>query len=320
MTTVVPEKNLWLVGAGPMARDHADVLDALEVPYAVIGRGDGSAATFEDATGVPVLRGGVDAALADHGVRPSMAIVAVGVEVLADTVTTLLESGVRRLLVEKPAAIDSTTLSSVSSIADRLGAEVVVGYNRRYYATVRAAREMIAEDGGVVSCTFELSEWPHASEPTGVAPEVRRRWLVAHSSHVVDLVFHLCGRPLDWAAWTTGSLDWHPDAARFAGAGVTDQGTIFAYHGDWEAPGRWGLDLLTRQRRLVFRPLEELRVTTLGSLVDEVVTVDDHLDRRFKPGLLEQVRAFLSGNRTHACMLADQVELLPVYEKIAGYR
>ena len=81
-----------------------------------------------------------------------------------------------------------------------------------------------------------------------------------------------------------------------------------------------GLDLLTRQRRLVFQPLEELRVTTLGALVDEVVTVDDDLDRRFKPGLLEQVRGFLSGNRTHACMLADQVELLPVYEKIAGYR
>ena len=320
MTIAVPKEDLWLVGAGPMARDHANVLDALEVSYEVIGRGDGSAATFEDATGMPVLRGGIDAALAGHGARPSTAIVAVGVEVLAPTVVSLIEGGIRRLLVEKPGAIDSTSLAQVAMAAVRCSAEVVIGYNRRYYAATSEARSMIAEDGGAVSCGFELSEWPHATEPTEVDPAVRRRWLVAHSSHVVDLAFHLCGRPTDWSSWRAGSLAWHPDAARFAGSGVTDQGVTFGYHGDWEAPGRWGLDVLTLRRRLTFRPMEELRVTEIGSLDEQRIDLDDELDRQFKPGLLEQTKAFLVGDRTHACTLNDQLELLTVYETIAGYR
>lgn len=320
MTIAVPEEDVWLVGAGPMARDHADVLDALKVSYEVIGRGCESAETFEGATGKTVHRGGIDLALAGHGAKPSTAIVAVGVEVLAATVVSLVEGGVRRLLVEKPGAIDSTLLAQVAVAAGRCSAEVVIGYNRRYYAATAAARSMISEDGGAVSCGFELSEWPHATEPIEVDPAVRQRWLLAHSSHVVDLAFHLCGRPKEWSSWRAGSLPWHPAAARFAGSGLTDQGVTFSYHGDWEAPGRWGLDVLTRRRRLTFRPMEELRVTEIGSLAEQRVDLDDELDRRFKPGLLEQTRAFILGDRTHACTLNDQIELLAVYETIGGYR
>jgi predicted dehydrogenase len=310
---------LWLVGAGRMARDYAAVLDDLEVSYEVIGRGKSSADGFEKETGRKVRQGGVRQMLA-KAIAPDSAIVAVGVEELADTVVTLVEGGVQRLLVEKPGAIDSTELSAVFAAAERLGADVVVGYNRRYYAACEMARRMIAEDGGVVSCTFELSEWPHATEPVEVAPAVRRRWMVAHSSHVIDLAFHLIGRPVDWSAWSTGSLGWHSGAARFAGAGITDRGATFAYHGDWAAPGRWGLELLTNRRRLTFRPIEKLSVTRLGSLESEEVDTYDDLDTAFKPGLWVQTSSFLDGDRSHACTLADQVEMMPVIEKMAGYR
>ncbi len=48
--------------------------------------------------------------------------------------------------------------------------------------------------------------------------------------------------------------------------------------------------------------------------------IDDYRDRQFKPGLMEQTRAFLDGDRSYACLPADQIQLLPVYEAIAGYR
>jgi len=302
-----------------MARDYAAVLDDQKVSYEVVGRGDSSADGFEAQVGRHVRRGGVRRVLAEAA-APDSAIVAVGVEGLADTVVALMEGGVRRLLVEKPGAVDSTELSVVAAVAEKCGADVVVGYNRRYYASCATARRVIEEDGGVVSCAFELSEWPHATEPVEVAPAVRRRWMTAHSSHVADLAFHLCGRPDQWSSWTAGSLPWHPTGARFAGAGITERGATFAYHGDWAAPGRWGLELLTRRSRLVFRPMEKLSATRLGSLELEEVDLGDDLDRSFKPGLWAQTEAFLANDRSHACMLAEQVEMMPVIEKMAGYR
>ena len=38
--------NLWLIGAGQMAQDYAQVLKALDVQFEVIGRGTNSASKF----------------------------------------------------------------------------------------------------------------------------------------------------------------------------------------------------------------------------------------------------------------------------------
>ncbi|SVB27427.1 uncharacterized protein METZ01_LOCUS180281, partial [marine metagenome] len=70
---MVANGPLWLVGAGPMARDYAEVLAALDVSFEVIGRGDASAMAFEESTGRRVERGGVDALLEIRNDLPSTA-------------------------------------------------------------------------------------------------------------------------------------------------------------------------------------------------------------------------------------------------------
>jgi hypothetical protein len=179
---------------------------------------------------------------------------------------------------------------------------------------------MIAEDGGVSSFFFEVTEWPHATEPKQVDPPVRERWFLAQSSHVVDLAFHLGGRPVDWACWNEGSLPWHRASSRFAGAGVTAAGATFGFHGDWEAPGRWGLEVMTRNHRMIFRPLETLQVMSIGALDVTSAPIDAHLDRAFKPGVHEQTRAFLLGDNSVSCSLDEQIRNMLIYEQIAGYQ
>jgi len=300
-----------------MASAYASVLDDLGRRFKVIGRGRDSAATFESRSGHPVHTGGIGQAL-EEGSAPDAAIVAVTVDQLAKTACALLHAGVSRILLEKPGGLDSEELGTVSAAAQ--GASVVIAYNRRQYASVRAARRMIDEDGGVTSFTFEVTEWPHAAEPVPVSEAIRRKWFLAQSSHVVDLAFHLGGRPANWQTWTEGSLPWHRDAARFAGAGVTEDGATFSYHGDWEGPGRWGLEILTRKRRLILQPLEELRYMPLGTLDTSTVTLEDDLDDRFKPGVHRQTTAFLEEDDVVACLLADHEENLVDYELMAGYR
>ena len=76
---------------------------------------------------------------------------------------------------------------------------------------------------------------------------------------------------------------------------------------------------MTRKNRLILRPLEQLQLTPLGSVKVEAVPLEDKLDHDFKPGLYQQVEAFLRQDGTHFCTLEDQVKHTQFYEKMAGY-
>lgn len=301
-----------------MAQAYAKVLIALNVSFEVIGRGAASAAEFTSATGKPVRIGGIVAAL-NKNTAPTVAIVAVGVEHLAATTAALVKAGTKRVLVEKPGGLDVAQLGSLHQDVLRARAEVWLAYNRRFHASTLAAETAIIEDGGVTSVQFEFTEWSHVIAPLQKGAGVKERWMLGNSTHVVDLAFHLCGAPVDWKSWHAGSLAWHPSAARFCGAGITERGVLFSYLADWEAPGRWGVEIMTRKRRLILRPMEQLQVTRLGSVKNEPVPIDDELDKNFKPGLYRQTSAFISGYTERLCSLDKQLKNAKIYSEMAGY-
>ena len=310
--------NLWLIGAGQMAQDYVQVLKALQTPFKVIGRGKNSAAAFESAMEIPVQTGGIEKALQKEP-PPETAIVAVGVEQLASVSRKLLQVGTKRILLEKPGGMNLEELQNIQSEAESQQAEVWLAYNRRFFESTRKAQEIIQEDGGVTSCHFEFTEWSHKIRKLEGKKDIKAVWLLANSTHVLDLAFHLCGWPSSWQSWSAGTLDWHPAAARFSGAGVTEQGVLFSYFADWEAPGRWGVEVLTRNNRLILRPMEQLQLTPLGSLQVKPVNLDDELDHDFKPGLYRQTEAFLNGDTVDFCTVEEQVKHTKLYSEMAGY-
>lgn len=310
--------SLWLIGAGAMAQDYAQVLQSIDLPFEVLGRGAVSADKFEKAIGKSVRTGRLANALI-AGKIPEKAIVAVGVEQLAHTTAELIHAGVKRIMVEKPAGLDLAEIESLNRIAEKNRASVLLAYNRRFYGSVQQARECIAEDGGILSAQFEFTEWSHVIAPLVKGAGVKERWLLGNSTHVIDLAFHLIGRPADWKCWYAGSIDWHPAAARFAGAGVTEQNVMFSYSADWQAPGRWGVELLTTKRRLILRPIEQLKVTPLGTVKVEMMDPLDNLDQDYKPGLYRQTQAFLTGKDHLFCTLPEQVKNVRMYSEMAGY-
>lgn len=311
--------NVWLIGSGVMSQAYAAVLKAQGAEVMVIGRGEASARSFEAASGLPVRPGGLAAFLATGSAPADAAIVSVGVEALADTTLRLLQHGVRRILVEKPAALHLEELARLRDAAAAAGSQVLIGYNRRYFASVRRLRELLAEDGGAVSCFFEFTEWGHEIETLTKGPGVKERWLLSNSSHVIDLAFHLVGLPAEFHAVTGGSLGWHPSAAQFVGAGVSDRGVPFSYHANWDAPGRWGVEVLSRQRRFFLRPMESLQVMSRGTVAIEPVPLDDALDKQFKPGLHRQVSDFLNGGTGELCTLEAQIAAWPAYCRMGRY-
>ena len=310
--------SLWIVGSGPMAVAYADVCSAIGVPFEVIGRGDRSADAFEAETGLPVRRGGLERMLS-HWPPPASAIVAVGVDGLATAAGLLVGSGVGRILVEKPGGVDSVEVRNLARNARDRGVEVLVGYNRRFFASVAEARRLIEADGGPISCTFEFGERTNLITDLDLPVQVLSRWFLANSSHVVDLAFHLIGRPTELSVTTSGELDWHPAASRFHGSGTTDQGVTFNYRADWSTPGSWGVEVVTARRRLSFQPLESLRMVMAGTDLELDVDLANSGDLDHKPGLLGQVRAFLAGDDRLLCGIEEQAANCETYDRMAGY-
>lgn len=312
--------HLILIGAGPMAQEYAKVLLGMRKQFSVIGRGTESAAKFEVATGIRPITGGTDNYLAEKP-APEYAIAAVSVEMLHETVCALLKKGCKNILVEKPGALDITGLQEIKALADASGAKVFVAYNRRFYAGVKAAEKIIVEDGGIRSINFEFTEWAHKIAPLKRAPGVKEHLVLSNSTHVIDLAFFFGGIPAELSSYTSGSLEWHPSASMFSGAGTTIKGILFSYHADWESAGRWSVEVLTAKRKLIFCPMEKLQQTFRGTVSMEEVPVDYEIDTKYKAGLYAEVNAFLNGvDQSRLCTIDEQIACFPFYNRIANYK
>jgi len=301
MPNYLKGENIWLIGAGYMAIEYAKVLQRMNIPFKVVGRSIESAMNFEKKTRLAVQTGGVNNFLKLTKELPFAAIVAVSVEQLATVTLLLLKKDVKRILIEKPAGLNLEELEELNCEAKKQNADVFVAYNRRFHASTLKAKKIIDEDEGVTSFNFEFTEWSHIIKDLKKPDIVKKNWFLANSTHVVDLAFFLGGVPKEIKCYTTGSLSWHPSASIFCGAGVTEQGSLFSYHSNWEAPGRWSVEVLTKSHRLILRPLENLYIQKIGSLNYEEVILDDKLDHDFKPGLYKQVESFIN-NPASSCL------------------
>lgn len=307
-------KSVYLIGAGAMAEAYAIVLKALGITPTVIGRGVQSANLFKLNTGIEV-----QTQLPTEISSNSFCIVAVGVENLATVTLELIDRGAKKILVEKPGAIDLATMLNLEQVSQKAEAEIFIAYNRRFYSSVLKAKEMIKEDGGVRSMQFEFTEWSHVIRPLEKAPGVKEAWLIANSTHVIDLAFYLAeALPSQMSAYVDGYLDWHNGPSKFAGSGITTNGVTFSYSADWEAPGRWGVEILTAKNRYIFRPLEKLMVQALGSVQIQQIEIDERLDTAFKAGLYLQTQSFLQGvMQENLIHLSTQIKMTKeVYLKI----
>lgn len=312
--------KIWVIGAGMMAQDYIKVLQGLEKEFIVIGRSEETAKKCEETTGCQVQVGGLEAYLATSPHKCSHAIVAVGIEKLYETTKQLLKYGIKNILVEKPGALETWQFKELNILSKEKDANIIIAYNRRFYASVLQAQNIIEQDGGVSSFSFEFTEWAHVIEPLVKAAGVKERWFLGNSTHVVDLAFYLGGKPKEICTFSNGSLAWHPAGANFSGAGVSENGSLFSYQANWESAGRWAVEVLTKKHRLLLRPIEKLQIQNKGSIVqafDE--SIDYTLDEKYKPGLFIQTKNFLNNEFFNMCTLGEQFQNIDIYYKMANY-
>lgn len=299
-----------------MAREYAKVLKALDKEFICVGRGENSAKEFEEATGVPSFVGGLDKYLEGKPSLPEAVIVATVEKSHVPNCIALMKYGVKRIFCEKPGFLYPQELDEVAKVYKECGSEIYYAYNRRFFASVIAAEKIIKEDGGLLSFNFEFTEWGHVIATYNFPKETLDNWFYANSTHVVDLAFFIGGNPVEMACLAKDKIDWHKPS-NFAGAGKTDKGVLFNYQANWDAPGRWAVELLTSKHRIYLKPMEQLQLQDKGSVKVYPVEIDDHLDKEFKPGFYLETKAFLEGDTERLCSLEQQQQhVISIYNKM----
>jgi predicted dehydrogenase len=310
-----------VIGIGKMGQAHLQSLIDLDLgALAAYSPSDSRKKTVKLFSEIQYYSG--DLADALRAFAPSHVIVASPVETLAPNAMLAMEIGIKNILIEKPAALNIDEGTLLKKTAILYGADVYVGYNRRFYSSIRTALSLISEAGErIESSVLEFNEVVASNEgPTGQKESVRARWLLANSLHVLDSAFFPIGYPDVGRSHfcRSGTIGWHPSGQVFVGSGLTTSGVPFAYHANWAGPGRWGFEWVTPSARYIFRPLEQLSVMRRSSFNLETITINDEFDRRYKPGVFLQNRCFLTAPQ-NLVSLDQALQLLKVGEIVGGY-
>ena len=268
---------------------------------------------YEEITGCDAVPGGAENFVRNN--KPAeYAIVTVYPMALKDVAVSLISGGVKNILLEKPGAMNVEELIEIKKTGMKHGSNVYVGYNRRFYESVREAKRRIEEDGGITSLNFEFTEWESSVMAANKPAVELEDWFMANSTHVVDLAFYLAGEPVEISRFLSRSMTSYNEASAFAGAGRTDRDVIFSYKANWDSAGRWSVEALTKNHKFLFEPMEKLRMQDKGSVKVYDVDINDKLDNEYKPGIYLQTKSFIDGNTDDIPTIDEQLRHAEVYE------
>lgn len=314
--------KVLIVGSGYMALEYAKVLQSQEIEFEVIGNRIEKINVFKQSyPNVKCYEGGYQLYLQNNKPFENV-IIASSVQTGYEAAKAFIEKGVKNILTEKPAGLTQAEINDLQFLSSQNNVRLLIAYNRRFYQSLKFAKEIIEKDGGITSAHFEFTEWIHTIDQNKFPPEVLCKFLIANSSHVIDTVFHLIGRPKDLNSIISGNaVEWHPSGSIFCGSGTSINDIPFTYHSNWGAPGRWAIEILTSLHRIYFKPMERLSIQDIGSVKIEEVNESYDIDNKFKPGLYLQTEAFLKGKCSDlTCTIKEHKDNFKFFEIIAGYK
>lgn len=306
--------RLGVIGSGSIVPFHLDAAIAAGFEIVGIGSRAGSEKTaalaqryqakvYEDWRAV--LQAGRDGEIDALLIAPETSVTR---SILAEAMNMALP-----ILVEKPAAYSSFELEP---LLNKATVELVlVGYNRRHYSSVAAAKAFIQQNENIV---FHAAI-PEASWSTETTAEKRQQILLSNTVHVLDLLNYLfddlqpqlsAGIDDEVGYFSRNSIMVSPDG---------HNGTVMITFG---SPSNYFIDLHTQGRSASLRPIEIYREFDGVEVFDPTAEVPlrhyqpteaqvylngqpgftlSQADLDFKPGFLSQfieLRAMVDAIRT----------------------
>ena len=310
-----------VVGAGNIAIEYIKVLYSLGIEPIVVGRGIKNINKIKEKfQGIIAFSGGIKKYLETN--EPSeYSIVATDLENLSKTVKVLIGNNVKNILVEKPLTISIDSAKELVNLSRNKNVKISIGFNRRAYQAIIKSKEIIKMDGGVKSFHFDFSEAIYRQTKSDLEKYSKNNlkyWGICNSSHVIDTVFYLCGNVKEINCFQYGTdINWHSNGSKFIGNGLTLNDIPFTYNSDWTSPGKWSIIINTSNHKLIFSPMERLKVQTKDSFQVKEVKLDYDIDNEFKAGFHTQCKYFL--NKKAFFDIEELEERIILCKKIFNY-
>jgi len=307
------DKSIVLIGTGPMAREYAIAFTQMKITdVTVISKKDKETTDFSDSFDFSILHGGYQQHLPKLK-QSDLVVIVTPIPQLLDVAKLAIDSGQKKILIEKPGSLYSDKLISFSKqLTDQT---VRIGYNRLLYPSFHKLKSLTEQEGGIMSCNFNFTEWVHTINFELYPSEVYSRWGISNSLHVISMAMELIGMPKSLSSFQQGTLDWHPSGSAFVGSGISENNIPFSYHADWNSAGRWGVEVMTKKNAYRLIPLEGLFVCHKGSVNWEPVQLNTAYPK-IKTGIAEQIAIMLNDKKEKEIGLIT-LEKASQYNKLA---
>ena len=324
----VKKPRLAFIGCGDVAEFHARAFRAVGFDLAAVCSRPGSnrLKPFAERYGIPRMFEQISELIKARDEWDG-ALIAVPIDATLETLHRTLEADAP-ILVEKPVAWRSRELLPLTH--QRL--PVIVGYNRRFYRTVQAARREVVGRPPLIG-HLSLPEAVYSPRRPADDPSYLRPFF-GNSVHGLDMARYVFGdlRVLQVERLTNSFGVIRGLVATLA----TDRGDLVQFTANWQAPANFSLTIDLPGRRLQVLPFERATIyegmevkepdwsrpirSYIPKLTQEIDL--DEVDHRFKPGFVLQAKAFaalIQGRETGAAAtLEDAHVALELAEHLAG--
>lgn len=248
-----------------------------------------------------------DISLSDY----SHVIIASPIETLFQYSQFFLQNTSAKILCEKPGFLNE----DIAKFRELEKGRLFYGFNRRFYNNIELVKQEIAQSkvlGLTVNATID--ERIQVVEKSSKSDEVKRLWLMANTSHIIDLVLFLADYDLDVSLFDIfiggkDRLQWHKTASIF-NAAYCKGDTIFNFSGFWNGTGGWSLTVKVGTERFVFENLETLHKSDGATMVETDL---------IKPGFTGMLNSFYSDNNKDLCTLGELMKLKSLIFRMGGY-
>lgn len=309
--------KVLLIGSSHMALEYSKILNSLKINYLIFSRTKESLKKFQKNKYTSTYSGKLTQLLSEQGKYFTHAIIATSIESLKNLTIKVINADINNILIEKPGSLNLSELIEIKKKSKNK--KIFIGYNRRFLSSIIKLKNILIKEK-IESAFFSFNEQSKIIEKLGHSKFVKNKWVLANSSHVLDLIFYLIGLPKKLSSFSKGHLNWHKLSSKFYGNGLSRKSIAFSYSSDWNSPGKWSIEIMTSNKKFILSPLEKIQYMDWKSFNLKDIKLNTKLDELYKPGLYLQTQNFLNGNHNDLCTIDYQVNQTKIIYKIAGYK
>jgi predicted dehydrogenase len=242
---VSPTKRLAIIGTTDIAVAHLNASRAVgfDVVHIAGSPQSATAPKFAKTHGIGKVWDDPMVLAADKDAWDAL-IIASSTESMIGLVAVAAKTG-KPVLAEKPIGYTSSSLDSLLPGTRN----VVVGFNRRFYASVQEAKRFIAS-GAPCLLHLELPESVQVDSKTGIQDVSR---VATNSTHGFDLINYVTGGLTIESVYSVGSAGDNRGRVLIA---KSKRGDLCSVSANWNAPANFSLTIDRGNERFELRPLE----------------------------------------------------------------